>query len=305
LDQAVVEAACHVVLSKPSSMLEALKHTRVPIPVLWCEWEDRGRRAMRDALGISVDNQKPLPKRFGFLITADEDGLAGTVEYAWKHPREESSAAAPLISAGYRIDPDDGCCVSNLMNQFDFRRLDTPLELDLPSDLGMMQRWRQPEQVEALKHLDNLAMTHWTRTGSALMNAFAQVTPDQVEQMIASVRDDINGEFLQMLSTLILLTARNGMESREVTHSPKLNRSRIARGKPALLEHRVVTMRLSPGEAKDSRGRGVGHLSGPRRAHLVCGHYVTRGGTVFWRRSHMRGGKGHGTVGPKTIRVVS
>lgn len=38
------------------------------------------------------------------------------------------------------------------------------------------------------------------------------------------------------------------------------------------------------------------------KAHAVRGHFVTRGKTVFWRSSHVRGDQGE-TVGPKTIHV--
>lgn len=306
LDDAVVESACHVVLSRPSSMVEALRVLRVPLPLMWVEWADSARRDMRQMLDIGYENGQPLPVRFGFLITSNEDGTAGTIEYAWKH-RSETLLAHVGFEAGFKVAPEEGVNIANRLNVFDFTRLNEPR--DVPVDYfgtGIMRRWgNQPKELEALRCLDNCGAEAWTPAGTRLLNATSAVMPDVANQIAAGSMGDIEGELLQAISTLILLTARNGTQSRDVAAPAKLNKSRVAKGKAPLLDHRVVTMRLSPGEVKDSCNGGAGRLSSPRRSHLVMGHYVTRGSTVYWRRAHHRGGKTHGTVPPKTIRVVA
>lgn len=306
LDDAVVESACHVVLSRPSSMLEALRLVRVPLPLMWVEWSEDARRQIRKHLDIVTDNDRPLPDRFGFLITANDQGTAGVTEYCWKHSAA-SLNDGKYQEAGITIAPDEGVNIASKMTVFDFSRLDQPSTLPPDAeDSDMFRRWgRQPKEIDALRHMDNCGRNVWTPSGQNLLNAFGLMTPWAVEEVAAAQDADVEGEFLQVISTLILLNARNGTQSREVTHAPKLNKARVARGKAPLLEHRVITMRLSPGEVKDSRNGGAGRLTSPRRSHLVMGHYVTRAGKVFWRRAHHRGGKQPGSVGPKTYKVVA
>lgn len=307
LDDAVVESACHVVLSRPSSIVEALRVLRVPLPLMWVEWADDARRNMRQALNIGYDNGRPLPVRFGFLITSDTDGKLGTIEYAWKHRPETLQNHEGYQLAGLRVTPEDGVNIANRMNVFDFSRLSEAR--DVPIDYfgtGIMKRWgNQPKELEALRCLDNSGAEEWTSTGTCLLNATALVMPDVANQIAEGSIGDIEGELLQAISTLILLTARNGTVSREVEAPAKLNKARATKGKAPLLAHRVVTMRLSPGERKDSHGGGAGRLGVHRRAHLVMGHYVTRGKTVYWRRAHPRGGRGGASTGPKTVRVIA
>ena len=67
----------------------------------------------------------------------------------------------------------------------------------------------------------------------------------------------------------------------------KLNRNRLARGRPALLE--PVETRLWLGQRPTAQDRvGHGRRACPR-LHIVRGHMVRRDDAIFWRMTHFRG----------------
>ena len=74
------------------------------------------------------------------------------------------------------------------------------------------------------------------------------------------------------------------------THSrlDKLNRCRLMRGRPALLDH--VETRLCLGDQSREQQHNVGNeVRAAPRLHVVRGHMVRRQDTTYWRMTHLRG----------------
>jgi len=88
------------------------------------------------------------------------------------------------------------------------------------------------------------------------------------------------------------------VETERVGVSPKLNRNRAAKGRPPLVEHLVVRMRLSPRAKASGHERGWGG-SGASRGTLVMGHFKVRKSGIFWWSPHAR--RGYGAVTRTTI----
>src|SRR5262245_1022863 len=74
--------------SKPSSILSELDMIRTPYPHTWIEWSPSTRLANRD-------NGKPVPKRVGALLVADQSCSQGWLALAWEH-QDDSVCLNPL-----------------------------------------------------------------------------------------------------------------------------------------------------------------------------------------------------------------
>jgi hypothetical protein len=82
----------------------------------------------------------------------------------------------------------------------------------------------------------------------------------------------------------------------------RLNAARRKRGKPAMLDHIEVTMRLGSRRAATGLELAGGGRVAPR-LHHVRGHLVRRGNTTFWRSSHLRGDRDR-VLASRTVRVL-
>lgn len=298
LEPEVIEAACHVVMSKPTTIRDAMRLVRVPRQRMWVEWPDSARQIMRQHLGITVTNERPPPARFGFLLEADPTGRAGTCRYCWAHKADPGEPLAHYANV---------CVVGNI---FDFDRIGrhdlSRASVDVEAS-GLCRRWRsRPEQIEALLDLDQCSEDRATPEGEKMINALATDISEAVAlKMLGLAKDDIEGEFMQVLSVLILLSARNGVTRLPGPNLAKLNKARAKKKKPALLDHQIVTMRLNKGEQRASSGGGAGGLSTERRGALVQGHFVVRGKpreNIYWRREHWRSGTAPAAT-TKTVNV--
>lgn len=301
LSDEVIEASTHLILSRPRSLLDCVGALKIGWPTLWIEWREPVRVAVRRGLGASEENGNETPERFGVLIRTDESGRRGRMTFAWCHPLELQpyGVVIPQICP-YEIEFDfDRCSAPS------GRKREPTLDDCLESDVG--KRWKHsPEDMEALVILErsvervegvcfrDLALA-WLQTIGPRDDA-----PEALEAYLASQIGDTDGEFLGTLAILLLLASRNGTENRSEGFE-RLNRKRRAKGKTELLSHDVVYLRLGKGEKSRGEAVGQGTIGGNgRRAHMVRGHVVNRGGLIYWRRAHMRG---VGAATGKTVKV--
>lgn len=286
----VVTMSTDVLLSRPSSLQDVLGVLRIPYPSLWIEWNDDARRAARLHRDIVKDNGKDVPARLGFLVETDAEGRRGTATFCWSHERPRTGPQPPAVCP-YQI-------------RFDF---DAPPDAPIPETdrmrIDSYRRWQgHARELAALDAISGIADLSLSDDGRRSLMTMATVTgaPEVARVLLASARDDLAGETLQIVSILMLLAARNGIE-RTPEDRTQLNRARRKRGEPELLSHVVATMRLSKGERR-SLATGGGAGVSPR-AHIVRGHYCVRGRTIYWRRSHVRAGQGGPPPAQRTVHV--
>jgi hypothetical protein len=115
------------------------------------------------------------------------------------------------------------------------------------------------------------------RPGAGLVSA---------EHMSKLIQSDWAGEIRCMFAILGLLNARNVVETEKVDYH-KLNRHRVAKGKPSLSSHTLLKIRAVHKRSLIGRSGGAG--SAEIRAHFVRGHFKTRRTGAFWWGPHMRG----------------
>ncbi len=86
----------------------------------------------------------------------------------------------------------------------------------------------------------------------------------------------------------VLILGTNAQLDRERVGYERLNKQRLKRGKPKLLAHTEMRLRLFQPTGGD---HGEAALVSRRmaRLHHVRGHFVRRGDAIFWRKPHLRG----------------
>lgn len=293
IEPEVVEASCNVALSRPSSLKQAVSVLRVPHPVMWMEWQESSRDLIRKRLNLAKSGQ-PIPKRCGFLLLSDASGRTGKCYWVWSHEGEAFGRNREVPTVAF------------WGVEFDFdvigRRPEVREKARASVNQEILGRWEhEPAEQEAWLDIGD-ACYFLAAPGSETFGRTMERYMDKTsgDMLMAQYKQDIAGEFAQVVSLLIMLQAKNGVTSRPGDDLARLNRKRTKQGKPPLLDHVVVNMRLSAGERKEAGRGGAVTLSSARRAHLVMGHYVTRGNpkpVIYWRRAHVRGG----STAPTTI----
>lgn len=120
----------------------------------------------------------------------------------------------------------------------------------------------------------------------AFLEEVSTEQPDLLETFKAGINNDWQGEIWFWLAALAMLNARNGARSIPRPVAPALAKARRKAGKPALMDYHELTIRLTPGEARERRA------SGPRsaqHAHVVRGHFKVRKTGIYWWSPHIRG----------------
>lgn len=293
LSDEVIGAAMHLLLSKPMSMTACVRALRIFAPCLWIEWLEAPRLAIRKELGITEPNGKDIPHRVGFLVRTDAEGRRGTVELAWHHA----------------LGDDQVPQVCPMLMEFDFDRLDDESVVgSVAEGSDLLRRWAgHPGEIAALKMLDRTATEKWSALGRKSAESFAATLTnlrpaDRFRSVENSIYDDLSGEFLNALAMILLLSTKNGTESRAEDRT-KLNKARAKRGEPPLLDHVTAYLKLSKAERAAGIRHGDGGVTGGRRPHMVRGHTVVRGRQIFWRRAHMRCLDSDVAAATKTIKV--
>ena len=199
-------------------------------------------------------------ERIGLLVRSDEEGRKGTIQVVWEIPDRPPDVEATRII-------------------FDFENV---------AQLGSNKSFRHAEHdlSQVLEHfwLDPMTMS-------------------QDDRVMRAVADGIWLAGPQLAAFCLLLLFKDEVEYRR-SDPGRLNRKRQRQGRPVLLAHTEVHGRLF-GQTREPATPStvpVGHDSMKRSTclHHVRGHFVRRGGKVFWRRPHLRGDR---SLGAATVRT--
>lgn len=218
----------------------------------------------------------PANHRLGALVQGTPDGRSGVILPVWQRDQRQAVMSPVRIS-------------------FD---LDRPLVP--PTGATSVRRLRHV----SLPHLDGLFGHMLAEVDAERIDAWRR---DDRCGFDAAVRAEAEAVWFNLpfvLSFALLLDSRNAVEQRPADLA-RLNRARLRRGRPRLLDHIEVRLRIGTAASaatasQESSGRG---REAPR-LHFVRGHSVRRGDKIFWRIPHLRGDADR-PIRTKTVNVRS
>lgn len=272
LSPAATDACWDTAIGDGDLLHRCLDLIRVPATTLWVEWGEPERKAVFARHGWTAgDGGADIS---GLLIRSDESGRRGIIHSIWADRRR----------------PEQGADVSPFDIHFD---LDEAPAGHPPTDGSILVRMPDRPDLNPLFAQARFCMSpgwqhYYARQGVAGDRATV------INRMLSMVA----GDFLLVLSLSLMLQARHGPVLKP-SDLDRLNRRRIAAGRPPLLEHVEVHLPLLPAAA--SRPAGIGSARSTPRLHFVRGHLVRRNDNVFWRHGHLRGSAARGAARPRTV----
>lgn len=314
LTRDVVWAITHVDRMKPSSVRAAAPFIRNPFPVTWIEFTFSEREEARMTLFGDRAIVRPgttAPKRFGILVESDPEAPEKMImSFAWSHAGEHSEPS--LSGAACYCDVSEYSEIEEAFRALG--KLETPEKVlarmaqgtdpDSPYGAKRFPKKLTREDIEAMAWIDNRARAD---ISPYYGEAFEKMGETGRAQMMRMAFLDTVGEPGWAMAALILLNSRNALAHAndgtlgDLVDYSRLNKQRRKAGKPELLDHRVVTMRLSAAKQR-VRSKASGESEETRRWHECAGHYKIRKSGVYWWHTHWRGDPTKGSV--TTTRVV-
>jgi hypothetical protein len=285
-----VTAMCaQLALASGDRLSGCLDLIHLPAPQMWVEWNDAPRAQVMQHIfpGKSITNRMSLevsepaaqlPVRAGVLISAARDGRRGMLKTFWS----DGSGILNLAPAETHLDLESGWPATEVGSPFDggWMRISAP-DPGLESLLNCMRFRIDPQ---------------WAR----YYQRYAR-DPGCRAEVLRSTIATVACDMPVALAFCLMLGANNALESRSVERS-RLNRSRMRKGKPRLLDYVEVCCPLLPAEHCTTHERPANELpSHRRRLHFVRGHLVRRHNQLHWRVAHLRGRASLGVVKARTI----
>jgi hypothetical protein len=261
-----VRSLCSQIMNRWPEMLDPSDLSlRVPVEGLWMEW--------CQALGSGIA-AAPLLAHHGLLVQADRAGRRGTLESFW-------------------LDPVHGVERSQVLIEFDF---DEPIgeQADERRSFAMPA----PCPARVARHARLVVDSGW-RDYFGFTSMSPDALPDTVRQCAALSWTDLP----MLLAFLRLLATRAELTERPIERAP-LNVQRSKSGKPPLLDHVELTLKVGGG-SPESRPSSFMHTRSDPRLHLVRGHVFKRGTALFWRSAHLRGRPDLTPISTRTYNVVA
>lgn len=290
--------AAQVGLSKPSTVLKALRHAIPPFETTWIELD---LRHMRAALGELGSPNIKMPggiefKRAGYIIERREYGFEMTAVTEQVDPRSGMS----VIDAGLltvRVDTRPEAVRPEAVRPEGAD--ETPRTVH-PAASGRVRDHlraiaRSPGESAAWDELAFRASGSGPAEGSAWlsMGIMMAIGTEAYRETNAKNRAEAGSRAISLIiPAIILLACKNAVQTVERPAEPKLDRARAKKGKPPILAMRDVVTRftsLKPG----AQGAERAALAASERASaLVGGHFKTRRTGVWWWSEHARRGRG-------------
>jgi hypothetical protein len=268
MDNPSIAAAVEITLGRPLVMLQAMEHVRMPYPVMWVEWDESGRDRLREIEEQVVDALRPLPKRLGFLVEADEGGRTGCVTWVWATrdiPLDIPNVAA--ITAYFDLD--------SRTNQPEER-----IESFMAGNLA--QSWKDnPIQLKALMDIWRTADHRPSPWGKQYLDSVNPIVSDP-EMRFAMAMADVYGEYIIIWAIMLMLTAsRQAVEYRPVDRT-KINKARTKRRESLLFDHTEVVMHINRQPQAGEQFRSpLAYTRKSPRIHMVS-RYLARRGDKHW-----------------------
>lgn len=303
MDKDACAMAASVSISKPSTIVSALPWVKLPFDSVWIEFDNGDlRNAMKDlgSSNVKPPNTVVTIERSGFLIRHQGDSLV--FDYVHSDRTEDGMRVIDLcpVRGRFSLKMDDETnlepgwhplgrgtrgAVGRLKRHLDLIATD-PREMAAHQEIEDRFDWRSHPDMTSVRE----AM-------------IGMMGPDRVASIEENQAAEMRRLFMmQILPALILLNCRNAVETEYVEVSAKLNKNRIAKGKPPLAEYRIVKMRLTPRFERVVARNGEATTSRLTRATLVTGHFKVRKSGIFWWSPHARSGYGEA---PQRINVLT
>ena len=303
LDRDTVAMAANVALSKPSSILSALPFARLPYPLTWIEWTaDDIRSAMAE---LGSPNIKPFAhssariERVGFLLE-ELPAKAGEarrllVEYYYRESAPGHSKSIPeMAPIRFVITmPDDLPDPADAQGDMG---AGTPADAREASATGRVRDHiillqKNPYEQACSDLLHDAYRSELHPAIGPIIDAMSEMMGlSKTMKIIADKTREAGLQSLILLPSLILLNARNAVESQLVPAPEKLNKARLKRRQHPLVEHRVVKLKLS--KSQGARSEQGSDSSRHIRGTLVRGHFKTRRTGIYWWNAYARAGYG-------------
>lgn len=249
---------------------------RVPVPSMWIEFCGRARQRAfleQGRLGLATADSA---QHVGLLVSSDPSGRKGKIDVCWDTLEGHTADLSPCT---IEFDFDD----PSFSQLGDLVSADGAIGVDVPGD---------PALQPLFSRVRFIVRPEWqcyfsTRTGSE--HQYRNV----LRQAILPLLEDV--PFFATFCLLVM--ARTALAERQICLA-RLNRARDKRRAFPLLDHIELSMKIAA--TADTR-KGPAHLRGAPRLHLVRGHLVHRGESVFWRTCHMRGRPELGSIRSRTV----
>jgi hypothetical protein len=235
LDDGLTEACVELAIAGGDRLSGCLDLIRLPARRFWVEWNDSVRERLLGGAGPTAMSEAPSCARAGALVESSADGRRGLLHSFWTD-EEGVVCLAPLethLDLGADWPQGESAAGTVLSGA---ARLDDPQDPELETLLDCMRfRFQEP----------------W-----AAYYREAQLSPVAAERLLRSSLATVARDMPIVLAFALLLAARNGVEQQRVDHGA-LNRRRLARHQPPLLEH--IEVAASPGSTRTAtaarRGR--------------------------------------------------
>lgn len=298
----VIVSAYAVRRSSLKSQIRALSLCRLPFATTWFEWpgSDPVYKPFQED---TVSSDAPAPMRMGALVETDESRQRGVMTFAWSHRNIGLSICPLAASFDWRGNAEEVPDV-----ELDGWRQSGLSELQINERI--FTRFRNGTAVQSLRGVSNDELVQERRRvgviWSPVMDGFARMIigsqgalPGPGTPEWSMWGGNLSGEPNSLQCVILLLNSRNATEATQVDLSAKLNKARLRSGKPPLLDHTTIRIKLS--RAMTARA-GSGTQREATRFHVVRGHPKIRKSGVFWWSDHGRGDPARGSV-DQTYRV--
>ena len=277
---------------RPTTLMSAMGSIRSPYPLTWFEHaQDDVDEARRRYDG---DDTRPL--------AAHESRIRRTGILVQTLGSERAYRAMPVVqfadgrmrlmlhcgTADFGDDPlPPGPCVTGYS---ELRQQDWYRETG-HTELGRRTARYLADDAEREAHMAFLG-----RFDYAVMPMTAEVLrarglPPDIVTGLPSAGEDVNFALWAVWAAaknLVILNLRNGVEIRDVSGDERAARLRRRLGRPPLLDHKVLTLRMPRHVVRLGEERG-GDGDAEMQAHWVRGHLKVRRTGIYWWSHHFRG----------------
>jgi hypothetical protein len=253
----------------------------IPAPLMWVEWSDAIHQQVICQCDIVTEGDASAQgRRVGVLLQAQPGGRSAMVRTFWNVPGSESAVLmSPLethISLDEQFEPHVNV-EQMLLGEY------ASIDCRDPGVAALLGRVRFKFDEKWAKYYRESALD-------------AESRDKVVRKSLAGVAHDI-----PLLLAFFLLLNAQGATRPVAVQRAQLNRKRLGKKRPPLLDHVEVHATLPGNSSGPNDGQGGAITRRPPRLHQVRGHLVRRENRVFWRTPHLRGSVRQGAVRSRTV----
>lgn len=286
IDAEVGKIAHAVSKSDVSKLLAIHPFCRMPFKRTWIEWCGHH---------VEFGKEKTTPRdehqaaRCGVLLVASND----------------AHSSGFMIAASYHKAAKVDLIINPIASVMDWSG-ETSVEQIAESAeyIAAMRQFRQFERNT------DAELVELSRRGGVSLNPYLPAfwerlkgKPEaEVNQLMNTCADLINGQFGFAEAVLAVMNSRNLVALGEVEDLSRLNKARNRNGKPPLTAFRNVRISLSK-SATHKRNRNATGI--PTPLHIVRGHFKVRKSGIYWWSPFWRGDAAAGVVSRKGYEVVA